>query len=46
MKCNKSRTSIFLLVMLLASIALIPAASAQENATEKELSFGPETLDK
>ncbi|AKB54980.1 MULTISPECIES: S1 family peptidase [Methanosarcina] len=45
MKCNKSRTGIFLLVMLLASIALIPAASAQENATKKELSFGPGTLD-
>ncbi|AKB83249.1 hypothetical protein MSBR3_2671 [Methanosarcina barkeri 3] len=46
MKCNKSGTGIFLLVMLLASIALIPAASAQENATKKDLSFGPETLDK
>jgi len=45
MKCSKSGAGIFLLVMLLASIALIPAASAQENATKKDLSFGPETLD-
>jgi hypothetical protein len=31
MKCNKSGTGIFLLVMLLASMALIPAVSAQKE---------------
>lgn len=42
---SKDKTTIGILILtMLVGIALIPAVSAQENAT-KELTFGPETLD-
>lgn len=44
MNRNKITISVLLLTMLLVGMVLMPAASAQENAT-KELTFGPETLD-
>lgn len=51
MKCNKSRTGILILAMLLVSIALIPAVDAQQedNFTEGEYylpTYGPSIFEK